>query len=178
MNDPEVARLRRLRLAALWVRALANAHGATRTAAEEPLFSRMACATWRIARAASGRLRAHPYSRYQKDPSVMILGAYGALAWLLAVFGRNRVRALGRCTAPLGQLARQLDDARALTWTPDLSDTLGRSQVELRTLMQALAFETRSGSDVERLPTRGSPATEGRHGEVPAFEGDWPYLAF
>jgi len=178
MNDPEVARLRRLRLAALRVRALAIAHGATRTAAKEPLFSRMACATWRIARVASGRLRAHPYARYQKDPSVVILAGYRALAWFLALFGSNRVRALGMCSAPLGRLARQLDDARALTWTPALSDTLGRSQAELRTLMQALAFETRSGSDVERLPMHGSSAPEARRGEVPAFEGDWPYLAF
>src|SRR5271165_7057939 len=92
MNDPEVARLRRLRLAALRVRALAIAHGATRTAAKEPLFSRMACATWRIARVASGRLRAHPYARYQKDPSVVSLAGYRALAWFLALFGSNRVR--------------------------------------------------------------------------------------
>jgi len=178
MNDPEVARLRRLRLVALRVRALALTLGATRAAGYDPLLARMACAAWRIARAASGRLKAHPYARYQKDASVTALAGYGALAWLMSLLGRNRVRALALCAAPLGQLARQLDDARVLTWMPDLSDTFGRSQIELRVLMEALAHETQSGRDIERLPIRGVPAIDRRHGEVPVIEGEWPYLAF
>ena len=178
MNDPEVVRLRRLRLTALRMRALALAFGATRTGSKDPSFSRLGQAGWRIARTVTGRLRTHPYASYQRDPNALVLAACAALAWLVARIGISRTAALRLCLAQLRPLARQLDDARALTWLGDLSDTFGRSQSELRTLVHALANETRSGSEAERTLPVAAAAGARRHGDLPAIEGEWPYLAF
>ena len=67
MIDPEVARLRRLRGEALLVREIARMFESSQWAANESLLDRSACASWRIARVVSGRLRGHPYAEYQKD---------------------------------------------------------------------------------------------------------------
>ena len=77
----------------------------------------------------------------------------------------------------LHRLARQLDDARALTWSSDLSDTFGRLQIEIRALMLALAHETKSALYSERAPQRSSRSGSGA-GLTPTIDGDWPYLAF
>jgi hypothetical protein len=69
MNDPEVARLRRLRSEALRVREVALALGSTESL-DKRLLDRGACTAWRIARVVSGKLKAHPYLRYQKGVSV------------------------------------------------------------------------------------------------------------
>ncbi|MGO9512958.1 MAG: hypothetical protein ACLP2F_04870 [Steroidobacteraceae bacterium] len=187
MTDQEVARLRQLRGNALGVRAIARALGSTRWAWGDPLLSRIACSSWRIARTVSGRLRSHPYVRYQKDVSVGSLVRNSVRARLLALSTRSRIKALVYCESQLRQLARQLDDARALTLTPDLSDAFGRLQMEIRSLIAALGHQTASAHgtmrspDSERFAERAAVA-EGR----PAIEsgvGDlappvWPYLAF
>lgn len=190
MTDQEVARLRRLRDSALQVRAIARALGSTRWAWSDPLLSRIACSSWRIARTVSGRLRAHPYVRYQKDVSVGSLVRNSVRARLLALSTRSRMKALVHCESQLRQLARQLDDARALTWTPDLSDTFGRLQIEIKSLIAALAHQTalahgtKRAPDSERFPkraavTEGRPAIESGVGDLaPPVAVDWPYLAF
>ncbi len=66
MIDPEVARLRRLRSEALLVREVARTLASTPWAAKESLLDRTACASWRIARIVSGRLRSHPYAHPQE----------------------------------------------------------------------------------------------------------------
>ena len=179
MIDPEVARLRRLRSSALRVRAMARSLGTTRFALHDPLFARGACSSWRIARVVSGRLKAHPYLRFQKRASVLSLMRNSVLAGFAALCARNRRQALLAYESQLRQLMRQLDDARALTWSTELSDTFGRSQIEIKSLMAALAHETHSPMDSARVPKRGSEATASRVGDLASpMAGDWPYLAF
>jgi len=179
MIDPEVARLRRLRSSALRVRAIARSLGATRFASHDPLFARGACSTWRIARVVSGRLKAHPYLHFQKQASVVSLLRHSVLAGFAALCVRSRRQALLEYESQLRQLMRQLDDARALTWSTELSDTFGRSQIEIKSLMAALAHETHSPMDSARALKRGSAATASRAADLaPPIAGDWPYLAF
>jgi hypothetical protein len=178
MSDSEVARLRRLRNSALRVRAIARALATTRCASNDSLVARAACSSWRIARTVSGRLKAHPYARYQKDVSVASLLHSSVLARWAAFTKRTRVHALLECEAQLRRLGRQLDDARALTWLPDLSDAFGRSQTEIRVLLAALGHETKSPM-VERGPKRAAMAAPHGAGDLaPPMAADWPYLAF
>lgn len=170
MNDQEVARLRQLRSSALRVRAVALALSATRATAEDALLIRGACASWRISRVVSGRLKAHPYLRYQKDTSLGVIVLNSIVARWLALKSRSRVAALGEYETNLRRLARQLEDARSLTWSCDLSDTFGRSQCEIRSLLAAVAGET-AAAESTRLPQH-------ELGLAPAIDGDWPYLAF
>jgi hypothetical protein len=179
MIDPEVARLRRLRSSALRVRAIARSLGSTRLAFHDSLFARGACASWRIARVVSGRLKAHPYLRFQKRASVVSLMRNRVLAGFAALWARSRRQALLAYESELRQLVRQLDDARALTWSTELSDTFGRSQTEIKSLMAALAHETHNPMESLRVSKRGSQATADRVGDLAQpIAGDWPYLAF
>ncbi|MGO9989363.1 MAG: hypothetical protein ACLPSY_11380 [Steroidobacteraceae bacterium] len=170
MIDPEVARLRQLRKYALRARAVARALGSTRWALNEPLLARSGCSSWRIARTVSGRLKANPYQRYQQDVGIASLARSSVLAWLSALMVRSRLQALRECESQLRRLSRLLDDARALTWSPDLSDAFGRSQLEIRSLMASLAHETHSTWGAESR-TAGQPLAR-------PMAGDWPYLAF
>lgn len=116
--------------------------------------------------------------RYQKDSSIGCLIRNSVLASCLAYTTRSRMRALAVFESHLRRLARQLDDARALTWSTDLSDTFGRSQIEIKSLVETLAHETNGAVAAERAPSRGAPV-DSRVGDlVPRIEGDWPYLAF
>jgi hypothetical protein len=164
---------------ALRVRAIAHALGASPVASADPLLIRGACASWRIVRVVSGRLKAHPYPRYQKDPALAVIVFNGVLARWLALKSRSRLQALGEYEANVRRLARQLEDARALTWSSDLSDTFGRSQTEIRSLLAAVAAETATESAPKRLAQRELSLADGGVGALaPAIEGDWPYLAF
>ncbi len=142
MIDAEVLRLRRLRDAALRVRAVAMVlnHGA---ADDDSLLARSSLSCWRIAGVATGRLRAHPYLSYQRGPGVL-QGIYDRIA--AAVLAGVAMRA-GRPTqllhSQLQRLTRELDDARALTWLPELSDTLGRLQKQLRDIVVQVAVNAR-----------------------------------
>jgi hypothetical protein len=143
------------------------------------LLARGACAGWRIARVVSGRLRAHPYWRYQKDVGVGTLLVNRLSASFLAAITRDRVKALKRFESQVHALMRHLDDTRALSWSSNFSDTLARSQYELQSLLEDLAQITKSTvPDAERLPKCASPA-DSLVGELArTVEGDWPYLAF
>jgi hypothetical protein len=177
MIDPEVARLRRLRGEALRVREIARALGSTQWAKDDSLLESGACASWRIARLVSGKLKAHPYLRYQKGEGVGALVSNRVLATCLALISRDRTHGLKTYESQLLALMRQLDDARALTWSTDFSDALGRSQGEIKSLLQTLAAETHSTD--ERVPARAPRHVEGLAGEIAqSIEGDWPYLAF
>jgi hypothetical protein len=179
MTDPEVARLRRLRGEALRVREVARALGSTQWAKNDSLLERGACASWRIARVVSGKLKAHPYLRYQRDESVGALVRNRVLATAMALTARDRARGLKLYETELLGLTRQLDDARALTWSTDFSDTLGRSLAEIKSLQQALAAETHTAPAQERVPVREPRHAERLVGELTeTIEGDWPYLAF
>jgi hypothetical protein len=169
MIDAEVDRLRRLRGSALQLRAVARALGSRRSIKdEEGLLHQGRCAAWRVARTATGRLRAHPNFRYQKDAGVGTLlknSVVAATAWLTAT---NRHRAMRGYGAHLKAVLRELDNARALTWAVELSDTFGRSQRELRALAAAVECETQNPSP--------DPAPRGALREAPRAAAGSPFL--
>jgi hypothetical protein len=165
MIDSEVVRLRQLRATALRVRAIARTLG-RRFPGNDGVLNRGACAAWRVARAVSGRLRAHPFLRYQRDASLAVLVANSLAAKAARLRAVNRHAALKVFDAELKLLARELADARALTWVPELSDSFGRSQDEIRSLSSALGFETQvTVPQPSRVRSASTP------------EADWPYLA-
>jgi hypothetical protein len=177
MIDPEVARLRRLRGVALRVREIARALGSATWAKDDALLSRGAGASWRIARVVSGKLHSHPYVRYQKGAGLDMLVVNRLVATAVSAVCKTRLAGLKAYEARLVDLMRQLEDARALTWSTEFSDTLGRSLAELRSLIAEIGIETQSGAAIARLPSHA--AQTDRLGELtPAIEGDWPYLAF
>jgi hypothetical protein len=106
------------------------------------------------------------------------------MAATVAALGARRQAALNRFAAALQLLARELDDARALTMAADLSDTLGRSQLEVRSLLGALAEETRGGSPAgaASMGAQQSAMTQSRNAAAgygsAAAAADWPYLGF
>ena len=176
MIDSEVARLRRLRVEALQVREIARGFTCAAWATDDSLLWRGACASWRIARVVSGRLKAHPYLRYQKDVGMSSLVRHRLVASYLALARDNPVKGFREYESRLRTLARHLDDTRALSWSSDFSDALGRSQYELGSILQDLAQITQTAA-----PTLSKrvPRTESLVGELARpIEGDWPYLAF
>jgi hypothetical protein len=178
MIDPEVARLRRLRSEALLVREVARTLASTPWAAKESLLDRTACASWRIARIVSGRLRSHPYAAYQKDAGAAARLADRLHASYLALTHKNRLRALRALQQHVNTLGRRLDDAIALAWSSDFSEALSRSQFEIKALGAAIASQTLSGVPQERPAGRAPARTDGMAGNLgAALEGDWPYLA-
>jgi hypothetical protein len=184
MDDSEVERLRRLRGCALLVRAVARALEGRKCTLHDALFPRSRCAAWRIARAATGRLRAHPYARFQKDAGVGILLKNSVVAKTAALGASSRPQALGRLVARLRALSRELDDARALTWAADLSDSFGRSQREVRSLIATIEHEVRGSREpatrVSLDPQRRTASVVGTQAPERAVAAaeDWPYLAF
>jgi len=182
MIDPEVARLRRLRDEALRVRQIARRLGAARWGIQDPLLARGACTSWRIVRVVTGKLIEHPYLRYQQGAGLgSLLGHRLAAEWI-ALTRKDRSQGLQTLAFELQSLSRQLDDARALTRSTDFSDTLGRSQSEIKGLLQVLAVEAQS-MQLEPRPrpvrTEGVPRTDSLVGGLAQrLEGDWPYLAF
>jgi hypothetical protein len=195
MIDPEVARLRRLRDEALRVREIARRLGTASWGIEDPLLARGACASWRLARVVTGKLVEHPFLGYQQSAGMgSLLGNRIAARWI-ALVNKRRSAGLKAYAAELESLARQLGDARALTWSTEFSDTLGRSQSEIKTLLGTIAAEIQGAAPESapletRLPARtarsgstdrtgSAPRTDRLVGELAkGFESDWPYLAF
>ena len=152
MIDWEVARLRRLRGSALQLRAIARALGRNKWTRSDGLLNQGRCAAWRVARIVSGRLRAHPNIRYQRDAGVGTLLKNILVAAMASLTATSRRRAMTLFDAHLRAFMRELDDARALTLAPDLSDSFGRSQRELRALAAVLKCETQDLSANSRMP--------------------------
>jgi hypothetical protein len=177
MIDSEVMRLRRLRNTALRARALAAALDPD-SARRSSVFSRSSVNCWRITRVITGWLRAHPYLSYHQGPSEM-RGLYDRLSTgLLGAVARYRGRSLQTFSSELQRVARELDDARALTWSSELSDTLGRAQIQIRSLIQELDADARKegasrDATMARVDLRVGDGREGP-GSV---AGNWPYLA-
>src|ERR1700730_12699364 len=118
MIDREVERLRRLRATALRVRTVARA-----LSHRDALLNRGRCAAWRVARTVSGRLRAHPYSSFQKDAGIGVVVANSLAAANAALGVKTRRQGLLIFEAHLKSLARELSDVRALTCAQDLNDS-------------------------------------------------------
>ncbi len=91
----------------------------------------------------------------------------------------DRLSGLKHFESQLRTLEKRLDDTRALSWSSDFSDTLGRSQYEIGSLLEDLAQVTGSRvTPAERLPKR-APRGESLVGNLAStVQGDWPYLAF
>jgi hypothetical protein len=173
MIDADVMRLRHLRNAALRARAVAQALASN---SDNAIFSKTAVLCWSVARAASGQLRAHPYLSYQRGPSRLRALSDHAMAAIVAFTAARRGRRFSALEVELQCVARDVDDARALARLPDLSDSLGRTQLQLRRLAKELESRARSekGRDVvsgleTTRPKTGGNAISGR--------SDWPYLA-
>ena len=148
MIDSEVERLRRLRGSALQLREVARALGNNKCSRGDGLLNQGRCAAWRVARTVSGRLRAHPNVRYQKDAGIGTLLKNGVVATMTSLTASNRRQVMLEFGRQLKSVMRELDDARALTWASELSEIFGRSQREIRALIAAVDGETRdSGVD-------------------------------
>jgi len=163
MND-EVTRLRRLRRKALKVRALASYLSAGKRCG---VYERAALVHWRIARIAAGRLRAHPCWNYQQDPGFFERGAGRFNAYAMATFAKMRGLQMRVLLDEISMVSREMDDVRALTWSAELSDALGRAQKSMR----ALIDEVRGHIAVQ--PSRETPARAAPAPSLPAS----PYLA-
>jgi hypothetical protein len=177
MIDVEVMRLRRLRNTALRARALAAALDSDPTQGSSVL-SRSAVTCWRISRVITGWLRAHPYLSYQQGPSELRGGYHRFSAGLLSAVARSRGRSRQAVCGELRRVARELDDARALTWSSDLSDTFGRSQMQIRSLIKELDAEAlNEAASRHEAPVRLDTRTGNRRDDASSIAGNWPYLA-
>jgi hypothetical protein len=178
MIDIEVVRLRQLRNTALRARAIAIALDA-RHSDKDSVLSRSALACWRIARVITGKLRAHPYESYQRDPGYLHSLTDGAVAALVGGVARLRGGRFGMYAGPLRKVARRLDDARALTWSPTLSDALGRLQAEIRLLTRELEANARAEAGPRSEIAARVEVVVGFRGRSDAsgVAANWPYLA-
>jgi hypothetical protein len=156
--DAEVLRLRKLRHAVLRARALAKRLDGEQGRGDS-IFSKTAVTCWAISRFVTGYLRAHPDLRCQKGPSAVReffdrLNASG-----IALVTRDAEQRISLVAAELGRAARDLDDARALTRSPEISDVLGRMQLNVRRLS-------------------GHPSREHRQTRAAdiVLADNWPYL--
>jgi hypothetical protein len=174
--EDEVLRLRRLRATALRVRAFARALSMD-ASNDHAMFSRAACSCWRIARTATGRLRSHPHLSYQRDAGPIAALWYDATARMLARRGMSRGDLLGELQAHLRVISRELADARALTWSPDLSDSLGRSQIEVRRLVDAVERAALALAPVGVARNPQAAALSAAHRSPADGPAQWPYLA-
>jgi len=175
MNDAEVARLRELRNVALRVRALAKGLDQDPTV-EDSVFTKSAVLCWNIARIATGCLRAHPYLRYQKGPSLVRGWSDRIDGSATALLARYQGRGLIVHAEEMQLLAREVDDARALTWSPDLSDALGRGQMRMRRLVGELHAAAPCGHAIGNVSRTEAQAGDKAQDSI-EVTGDWPYLA-
>jgi hypothetical protein len=178
MIDAEVLRLRKLRSAALRSRALAKILDSGSTEGQS-VFARTAVICWTIARIASGRLRAHPYLNYQQGPSKLRGAADGVIASLIALNAQRQNRTLTVCARQLQTVAREVNDVRALTRSPDLSDALGRMQIQMRRLAHEFDLGAFEESGVAVMPHNKvlARAAAVHSLEEIGAETAWPYLA-
>jgi len=177
MIDTEVVRLQRLRNTALRARAIATALAAA-APMHDSVMSHGAAACWRIARIITGTLRAHPYLGFQRGPS-NVRGAYDRLtATMLGALARNRGRSLQLLCGELAHVVRELDDARALTLSTELSDAFGRSQAQLRGVIAEIDTGMRSKSGARLNAARKDSRAAVIRDDTGGVAANWPYLAF
>jgi hypothetical protein len=175
MIDAEVERLRRLRLLALRARAFAVVFAADKRL-EDAVFTRSAVTCWRVARVITGHLRAHPFLSYQNGPSPIRALLDRTDALLIGRFARHQQKNFSVYARQLQLLARELDDARALTWSAHLSDTLGRLQIQVRRLLGELGAGARLERGVPQIEA-GATMEAGGKASDSKLSGNWPYLA-
>lgn len=188
MVDGEVIRLRQLRERALGTRALAVAMDSGELSLNTAL-ARSAQSCWRIAKVVTGALRGHPNLSCQRDYGIG-RAAYDRLnAAFMAIVARRRDTSAQVFCEQLWGVARLLDDVRALTWSGELSATLGRAQLQMRGLLREFEAATRHEARANRNPVAPqrprTAARASRNASHPAMGRDesaaksanWPYLA-
>jgi hypothetical protein len=178
MIDGEVVRLRKLRNVAL--RARATAKALESDSIDDCVFAKSAVICWTISRIATGRLRAHPYLRYQQGPSQIREFTDRAIASVVAFTARPRRRGFSVYAPQLQSISREVADARALTRSADLSEALGRAQLQL----SRLAKQLDAGAQHETAPVampriKALARAEAAGGALDDMETatNWPYLA-
>jgi hypothetical protein len=169
MVDAEVLRLRKLRSVALRARALGKFLDSSLDAGGS-VFARGSILCWTIARIATGRLRAHPYLSYQKGHGQVASLTDAAVAAATAAAAKRQHREVDVFADHLQAVAREVDDVRSVSWSPDLSDALGRVQIQMRRLTNELD----SKLPAERIV---AIADKLRPLDELAAEESWPYLA-
>ena len=178
MIDTEVQRLRRLRNTALRARALAAALEA-KPARRGTVSYRSGALCWLIALVVTGRLRAHPYLRYQRGPGTLRIAYNAITVSVIGAIARYRGRGRQTLSDELQRVLRELGDARALTWSGDLSDTFGRSQTQIGKLIKefdaGIRDEVNSATAAVSILDARPAASANRSGNVART---WPYLAF
>lgn len=177
MIDAEVVRLRKLRNVALRARALAKALESD--SVDHGVFAESSIMCWTISRIATGHLRAHPYLSYQQGPSRTRELADRAIASIAAFTARRQNRRFTVYAPELQSVAREVADVRALTWSADLSDALGRAQLQLRGLAQRLDAGARHESGAVSMPRVNAIVRAEANGGALEDMGrtTWPYLA-
>jgi hypothetical protein len=176
MIDAEVIRLRRLRNTVLRARAIArvlDSHSGRLNSA----FSRSALDCWRIARVVTGKLRAHPYLAYQQGPGDLRTVYNHISAMFLGRLALRRGRPWRRFAVELQRVSRELDDVRALTWSSELSDTLGRSQVQIRRAIVEVDVAARREGGSSYQPARVDVPAMAEARADSSRAPQWPYLA-
>jgi hypothetical protein len=168
MVDAEVLRLRKLRNVALRARALGKFLDSNPDAGDS-VFARGSVLCWTIARIATGRLRAHPYLSYQRGHGELAALADAAIAAGRATVALRQNRGRAVFAEHLQAVAREVDDIRSVSWSPDLGDALGRMQIQMRGLLGELdcrpATQRMAAISAQRRPLQ----------EIAA--DSWPYLA-
>ncbi len=180
MIDGEVIRLRQLRERALKARALAMAMDSNESS-RNTAWARSAQNCWRIAKVVTGLLRGHPNLNCQRDYSPLS-AAYDRLnAAFMAALARRQERSARVFCEQLWGLARELDDARALTRSAQLSDALGRAQLQMRRLLREFEAAALLEAGAQRKNAAQNVAALKSHpvriGETPGKPANWPYLA-
>jgi hypothetical protein len=178
MVDAEVLRLRKLRNVALRARALSKFLESDSSSGES-IFAKGTVVCWTIARIATGRLRAHPYLSYQKGRGALANLADETIAAALAMMARGNDGGLRAYARQLAAVAREVDDVRALTWSAELSDALGRMQVQMRALTKQLDCSLPVKSTLEPRPRANAAVRAETSNSLAgiAVDDSWPYLA-
>jgi hypothetical protein len=170
MIDVEVIRFRRLRRVALLTRKLAQT--LHQRCADDGAFARSAVAAWSVARLINGRLKSHPNLNYQQGPGALQSVMDHGLAMLTGLVAVKQGRPHTVFLEQLQILAREMDDTRALTWSAELGDALGRAQWQLLRLLQELSAGLRREGGVQ-----AEVRTEVQSSSTAASSTDWPYMA-
>jgi hypothetical protein len=170
MIDAEVIRLRRLRRVALLTRKLAQT--LHMSFSDDGVFARSAVAAWSVARLINGRLKSHPNLSYQQGPGALQTMLDHGLAMLTGLVAAKQGRPHTVFLEQLQILAREMDDTRALTWSAELGDALGRAQWQLLRLLQELSVGLRREGGMQ-----AEVCAEVPDNSTPASSADWPYLA-
>jgi hypothetical protein len=169
MIDAEVLRLRHLRRVALVTRKLAQTIHSNLP--DDEVFARSAVTAWGVARLMNGRLISHPNLSYQQGRNLLDSLTDNTLSLLTGFVAAKQRRAYTVFAQQRQILSRELDDTRALTWSADLSDALGRAQWQLVRAMQDLSAGLRREGGAVPESLVKAPTSQA------ARPADWPYLA-